>query len=56
MQAEPNPRKFTEQDVAISFNMGFKIAVSVLEMAEELSPEGRRFLLEKLKKQIAKSE
>ena len=42
--------------MALSFNMGLKTAVSVLEMAEELSPEGRRFLLEELRKQIAVSE
>ena len=45
-----------EKDLAISFNMGLKAAICVLEKSEELSAEGRRFLLEELRKQIAESE
>ena len=44
MQTELITRTFTEKDVALSFNMGLKTAVYVLEKAEELSAEGRRFL------------
>jgi hypothetical protein len=36
--------------------MGLKTAIYVLEKAEELSAEGRRFLIKELRKQIAESE
>ena len=45
-----------EKEVNISYNMGLEMAVFVLEMAEGLSPEGRKCLLDKLKKNIAESE
>ena len=38
------------------FNMGLQSAVFVLERGERLSPEGRRHLIESLKKNIAQSE
>ena len=41
----------SERETAMAFNMGLKTAIYVLEMAEELSPEGRRYLVEELKKQ-----
>lgn len=40
------------KEVNISYNMGLEMAVFVLEMAEGLSPEGRKRLLDKLKKNI----
>ena len=45
----------TERDVTMAFNMGLQTAIYVLERAEELSEEGRRFLVEELRKQIARS-
>ena len=38
------------------FNRGLSAAVFILEMAEWLSPEARRHLLESLKKKIAEDE
>jgi len=46
----------TGREFNIAFNMGLEAAVFVLEKAEELSPEGRRHLLDELKKQIEDSE
>ena len=40
----------------MAFNMGLQSAVFVLEKAEILSPEGRRHLIESLKKYIAENE
>jgi hypothetical protein len=37
------------------FQDGIAERINVLEKAEELSPEGRRFLIEELKKQISRS-
>ena len=45
----------TEKEVIMAFNMGLQTAIYVLEKAEELSDEGRRFLIEELKKQIERS-
>ena len=45
-----------ERELNVAFNMGLQCAVFVLEQAERLSPEGRRHLLESLKKNIAQSE
>ena len=45
-----------EREVNLVFNMGLETAVYLLEEAEDLSPRGRRYLLESLKKQIADSE
>ena len=46
----------TEAEAAIAYNEGLKTAVYVLERAEKLSPEGRRYLLKELKKQIVENE
>jgi hypothetical protein len=51
-----NWKALKEKEVYISYNMGLEMAVYVLEMAEELSPEGRKHLLDELKKNIGKSE
>jgi hypothetical protein len=46
----------SEREAAMAFNMGLKTAIYILEMAEELSPEGRIYLVDQLKKQVADSE
>jgi hypothetical protein len=46
----------TEKETAMAFNMGLQTAIYVLEKAEELSDEGRRFLIHELRKQIENSE
>ena len=56
MPVEPTQQILTEKEVSIAFNMGLQTAIYVLEKSEELSAEGRRFLLEKLRKQIEKNE
>jgi hypothetical protein len=45
MQAELHPPILKEKEIAVAFNMGLQTAVYVLEKAEELSAEGRRFLI-----------
>ncbi len=56
MDEEIYPQSLTEREFTIAFNMGLEAAVFVLEKAEHLSPEGRRCLIEGLKKQIGDSE
>ena len=46
----------TERERTMAFNTGLKCAIYVLERPEALFPEGRKSLLESLKKQIADSE
>ena len=46
----------TEREFNIAFNMGLEAAVFVLENSENMSPEGTRYLLKKLKEQIRVSE
>jgi hypothetical protein len=46
----------TSKETTMAFNMGLQTALYVLEKAEELSDEGRRFLIQELKKQIEDSE
>ena len=41
-----------KEEAKMAFNMGLQTALYVLEKAEELSPEGRKYLIEELKKQI----
>ena len=43
-------------EATMAFNMGLQTALYILEKAEDLSSEGRRFLIEGLRKQIAESE
>ena len=45
-----------EKEVKMAFNMGLCSGVYVLEKAERLSPIGRRYLLESLKKNIEESD
>ena len=56
MTNEIDLQSLTEREFNIAFNMGLEAAVFVLEKAEELSSEGRRHLLDGLKKQIEDSE
>ena len=49
-------QSLTEKEFTIAFNMGLQAAVFVLEKAENISPEGRSYLLDELKKQIENSE
>ena len=56
MKHDTNWKALKEKEVKISYNMGLEMAVFVLEMAEGLSPEGRKHLLDLLKKNIALSE
>ena len=46
----------TEREVAMAFNMGLKTAIYILESAEYISTEGRKYLIDELKKEIADSE
>lgn len=55
MYADIYLKVLAEEEATIAFNMGLQTAIYVLEKAEELSPEGRRFLIEELRKQVAKS-
>ena len=41
-----------DKEVITAFNMGLETALFVLEKEEGLSVDGRRFLIEELKKQI----
>jgi len=52
MKHDTNWKVLKEKEVNISFNMGLEMAVFVLEMAEGLSPEGRKHLIDELKKNI----
>jgi len=56
MEHDLNWKALKEKEVTISYNMGLEMAVFVLEMAEGLSPEKRKHLLDLLKKNIAESE
>ena len=56
MKHDFNWEALKEKEVIISFNMGLEMAVFVLEMAEGLSSEGRKHLLDLLKKNIAENE
>ena len=56
MQNNTNWKALKEKEVNISYNMGLEMAVFVLEMAEGLSPEGRKHLLDELKNNIEQSD
>ena len=56
MNAEFYAQMQTDREASMAFNMGLQTAVYVLEKAEELSADGRRFLIEELKKKITNSE
>ena len=56
MLTETCAQLYTERETAMAFNMGLQTALYVLEKAEDLSAEGRRYLIEALRKQIEDSE
>jgi hypothetical protein len=56
MKEEIYRRLLRERSETIAFNLGLHTALYVLEEVENLSPEGRKYLLESLKRQIAESE
>jgi hypothetical protein len=56
MLTQTSTQLYAERETAMAFNMGLQTAIYVLEKAEELSAEGRRFLIEELRRQIANSE
>jgi len=56
MREEIYLRLLRERNETIAFNLGLHTAIQVLEAVENLSPEGRKYLLESLKQQIADSE
>ncbi len=55
MHVETYLQILAEDEATMAFNMGLQTAIYVLEKSEDLSEEGRRFLLEELRKQIARS-
>jgi hypothetical protein len=55
MHAETYLQILAASEATMAFNMGLQTAVYILEKAEDLSPEGRRFLIEELRKQITRS-
>ena len=55
MHAEICLQILGEEEAFTAFNMGLQTAIYVLEKAEALSAQGRRFLIEELKKQIDRS-
>ena len=56
MREEIYRQLLRERSETIAFNMGLHTAIHVLEAVEKLSPEGRKYLIEELKQQIADSE
>jgi hypothetical protein len=56
MTHDLNWKALKKDKVNITFNMGLEIAVFILEMAEGLSPEGRKCLIDELKRNIGQSE
>ena len=56
MKHNLNWKVLKKDKVNISFDMGLEMAVFILEMAEGLSPEGRKCLIDELKKNIGQSE
>jgi len=56
MKHDFNWKAMKKEEVKISYNMGLEMALFVLEMAEGLSPEGRKHLIDELKKNIAVNE
>ena len=56
MKDDFSRRVYTVEDIYTAYNWGMEFAIRVLEEAEEeLTPEGRRYLIEELKRDIAES-
>lgn len=56
MKHDANWKVLKEKEVKMAFNMGLQSAVFVLEEAEGLSPKGRKYLVDELKKNIEQSD
>ena len=56
MKHDLNWKAQKDKEITISYNMGLEMAVFVLEMAEGLSKEERKHLIDLLKKNIAEGE
>jgi len=56
MEHDTNWTALKEKEINIAFNMGLQSAVFVLEMTEGISSEGRKYLIDELKKNIEQSE
>jgi len=55
MKLDLNCKALRNDGVNISFNMGLEMALFILEMAEGLSSEERKCLIDDLKKNLAQS-
>ena len=55
MRDDVTQKTYTVDDIYAAYNMGLEWAVFILEEAEELTPKGRRYLIERLKMDIAES-
>jgi len=49
-------QRLSEREAAVMYNLGLKKAVYILERADHLSREGRKYLTEALKKEMKESE
>ena len=56
MQKDRYRDLLTKREAAMFYNLGLKKGLYVLEVAENLSPEERYYLIEALKDDIARSE
>ena len=48
-------KTYSAEDIYAAYNIGMEWAIMVLEAAEGLTPEGRRYLIDELKRDIASS-
>ena len=55
MQDDLSQKVYTVEDIYAAYNMGLEWAIMILEEAEDLTPEGRDFLIEELKKDIGRN-
>ena len=53
MQDDLSQRVYTVEDIYAGYNMGMEWAITVLEAAEGLTEEGRRYLIDELRRDIA---
>jgi hypothetical protein len=55
MQDDLSYKVYTVHDIYAAYNMGLEWAIMILEEAEKLTPEGRRYLIDELRRDIAGS-
>ena len=55
MQDGLSHKVYTVADIYAAYNMGMEWAMRILEAAEGLSPEGRQYLIQELRKDIART-